>query len=556
MLVAAFVGVLGDVAPGAARAGVEAAGRRLVHRGTVSVVPWRDGFVAVAVGSEAATPSSAAPGDEVAAGSAAEGGARVSVRVPAPGIVELAADALGRRTLHATALGRALCFSSELGALAVLRRALGGDVTLDPRAVRRLYALSFVPAPCTPFRELLTVPAGHRITWMPAAGFAAPAQVFELGTTRNEPDEARDVAALEAALATVAAGARSLAGGRVGVLLSSGLDSALVGRALGRVAPGALALTIDLEEGSELGPARAIASSLGLAHASVPVTGADAAALLDTTVRALDVPVGDPVVLPFVAAARAARERGLSVLWTGEGGDQLFAGWSTKPMLAWARYAEPDDDPAPPFLRTFHKLAEIEDEALGPALRDPADAPLTDDLRPHLERATERHDRFFSALCEANLALKGAGNILPRIDRALASSGVVAESPLLHPDFVRVAFAVDPTQKQRGNVEKWIVRRMLAGSLPPEVVDLPKRGMRVPVRAWLDGPLAELTRDALSSRAFRERGHVTASFAEALLADAIEAPDLRRRRRDEWLWMVLFVELWMREHVDGQGATS
>ena len=50
-------------------------------------------------------------------------------------------------------------------------------------------------------------------------------------------------------------------------------------------------------------------------------------------------------------------------------------------MLAWARYAAPDEDPAPAYLRTFHKLGEIEREALGPALFEPGDPPLEDDLR-------------------------------------------------------------------------------------------------------------------------------------------------------------------------------
>jgi asparagine synthase (glutamine-hydrolysing) len=220
-------------------------------------------------------------------------------------------------------------------------------------------------------------------------------------------------------------------------------------------------------------------------------------------------------------------------------------------MLAWARYARPDDDPAQPYVHTFHKLADVESEALGPRFHDllRTDSSVADDVRPYLAgpRAL-RHASFLHRLCEANLWLKGAGNILPRIDLAMGSAGLEAVSPLLDEALVRRTFLLAPSQKQRGIIEKWVLRHALRSRLPATILDLPKRGMKVPLRPWFEGKLGKVAKDVLLSRTARQRGLLSPDFVKKVIADDIRAPDLRRRRRDEWLWMALIAELWMQQH--------
>lgn len=474
---------------------------------------------------------------------AGAGTAAVVLEGTADGAI-LRADTLGRRTLHCAALGEdGLLVATTIEPIVAALRALGRPTPIDPLAVRRFFTYSYVPAPFTAFAGVVTVPPGHEARFTVGRGLGAFTRCYDVPASRGNAKPADDQAAdaLCATLVEVVRDEHARRGGQAaGILLSGGLDSAFVAWAA-RELPGARACTLDFEEDSEADAAGAIAAALGLPHDRVRVTGRDALAALQGAARALDTPIGDPVVVPFFHLGARCDVR---TLLTGEGGDQLFAGWATKPMLSWARYASPDDDIAEAYAQTFHKLHDVRHEAFGPALRelpfDPAD-----ELRPFLaDGRAARHDGFFHLLCDANLWLKGAGNILPRIDRTLGAHGVDAVSPFLDPRFVEAAFAVAPTQKQRGSTEKWILRHALRDVLPPSILDLPKRGMRVPVSTWLAGDLSGYARDMLTSSKFRALGWLDETFVERLLTGEVRSPDLRRRRRDEWLWMALFAAVW------------
>jgi asparagine synthase (glutamine-hydrolysing) len=458
----------------------------------------------------------------------------------------LRGDALGRGTLHATRLGPStLLVATTLAPLVAALRAAGHPVCFDRAALRRFFTYSYVPAPFTAFEGVFTVPPAHETTFSSRGELGPFRRWYDVpptvGATWQGDDEA--ASSLRAILSEAMAVPPT---GREAVLLSGGLDSAFVAWAA-RSRPGLRALTLDFEEDSEADAAAGIAHTLGLPHERHLVRAAEAQAALLGAARALDTPIGDPVVVPFFHLAE--REQGrVDTLFNGEGGDQLFAGWATKPLLAWARYAGPDDRLEDAYVSTFHKLHDVRHEAFGPALRDVPFDPAGD-LAPFLsdERAA-RHDGFFHLLCDANLWLKGASNLLPRIDRCLGAHGIVAESPLLDPRFVAAAFAIAPRQKQRGTTEKWILRHALASELPPAILDLPKRGMRVPISTWLAGPLLGFAREMLTSSRFRARGWLDPAFVERLLAGEVRSPDLRKRRRDEWLWMALFAAVWAEAH--------
>lgn len=553
----ALVGVMGDVHPTLAESALTHATRSLAHRGEITRFDDATSRRWVAI---AGTVGEALVLRRVEGFAAGVGSStiRVEVHPSRDGTsARLVADALGRRSLFATSLGvGALAFSSEIGALVSLLRSLGVPLTIDLAAWRRYFSLSFMPSPRSPWREIRVVRAGTEITWKRGEGFGNERERFEVPVddpdrpVPTEEDDDRDADALlselDAACDALLREARSPA-----LLLSGGLDSAAIATSLGRMRPGATALTLDFEVESEASLAAQIAAHCGLRHERLPISVHDATLSIDRAVRAMTWPVADPVVVPFTMASRALANAGVDHVWNGEGGDQLFAGWATKPMLAWARYARPDDDPAQAYVHTFHKLADIESEALGPQFRDVlrTDTPVADDVRPYLigPRAL-RHASFLHRLCEANLWLKGAGNILPRIDLAMASSGLEAVSPLLDESLVRRSFLLAPVQKQRGITEKWVLRHGLRSRLPTEILDLPKRGMKVPLRPWFEGKMGKVAKDILLSRTARQRGLLSPEFVKKVIDDDIRAPDLRRRRRDEWLWMALVTEMWMRVH--------
>ena len=460
----------------------------------------------------------------------------------------LSADSTGRRTLFATtASAEWVAFANDLNALTLLLDLLGEKRTLNLAAWRKYLSLSFIPAPETPWDQTKTIEAGHTETWKKGRGFIEKRRHFSVCSADSYDDDEPITNELIDTMTRVSGDLKPPT--TPWLLLSGGLDSALVAVAL-KQTHGAHCLTIDFEEESEANIAASIAKHLGLEHQRISVNGAAVNACIDELTVHLDWPVGDPVVGPFFLMAQVASRHTRS-LWNGEGGDQLFAGWATKPMLSWARYASANDDPAPVYVQTFHKLADIEDEAFGPVLLDARNSiePVADSVRSYLVAPeSQRHSSFFQQLCEANLWLKGAGNILPRIDRMCRAAGVASVSPLVDERVVQLAFRVAPTQKQRGITEKWVMRNALRKYLPESILDLPKRGMKVPLKLWFTQALGERAHDVLLSKTFRQRGHFSPIFCDKLLQDDVRAPDLRRRRRDEWLWLILMSELWLQTH--------
>ncbi|MFO0662288.1 MAG: asparagine synthetase B family protein, partial [Polyangiaceae bacterium] len=462
-----MLGLVGDVHPELASRAIALASMTMSARGAVTQHESRDEQWWVAITNERLSPSdSVASPISFGAGPNDSLGSRVEVEDHAK-VVSLHADALGRRMLFVTSLGTtALAFSSELRPLVSLLKSLGVTLTLDLEAWRRYFSLSFMPAPRSPWREIRTVRAGTTLVWRANEGFTREQIAFDIPVdSPNETSTTHDDEAANDLLRLLDEASERLASRQEpALLLSGGLDSAAVATSLASVSPRATALTLDFELESEATLGSTIASHCGLRHERLFISVNDAVAALERTMASLMWPVADPVVVPFTIAAHYLAKQGIKQVWNGEGGDQLFAGWATKPMLNWVRYAKPGDDPAEAYVHTFHKLADIEREALGERFDTllASDDRVADDVRPYLTgpRAM-RHTSFLHRLCEANLWLKGAGNILPRIDQTMASAGLEAISPLLDEALVLRAFRLAPDQKQRGITEKWILRHGL-----------------------------------------------------------------------------------------------
>jgi asparagine synthase (glutamine-hydrolysing) len=108
---------------------------------------------------------------------------------------------------------------------------------------------------------------------------------------------------------------------------------------------------------------------------------------------------------------------------------------------------------------------------------------------------------------------------------------------------VRAAFTVPPWQKQEGTAEKLVLRTIARRWLPPACVDRPKRGMSLPMEAFLRGALGDLARDTLTERAVRDRGIFRWEYVEPLLRLSPQASDAARSRSPAKLWLLLVTEL-------------
>ncbi len=231
----------------------------------------------------------------------------------------------------------------------------------------------------------------------------------------------------------------------------------------------------------------------------------------------------------------------------GEGGDPLFGGPKNLPMLLAHWYATQDDPRfrEAQYLATWRRAGEEIVSLLRPEVL--AEIDLERDLdgvvRPYF--TVERPPHFLNKLMVANMRLKGAHLILPKVDRMLGAYGLVPLSPLFDQDVLRMSLEMPPTAKLNSGVEKWILKQAYRDVLPADIIDRPKSGMRVPVRWWFQGELKRLARDLLSPRAVRAGG----VFREDRVREIRRYQTGRDGLR---LWMLVTFELWRRMVVDGE----
>ncbi len=438
-----------------------------------------------------------------------------------------APDPFGVRPLYALRAGGRTHTAADPRAL---RRLPGASRAVDPAARHGYICFSHPPEPLTLFSGITRVET-------PAPWRESPVPVDEDAAVRRLRDLLR--ASTERMLGTER---------DVGVFLSGGLDSSLVAALL--VEAGARVHLFSLDFGApwdeELAQARALASHLGRPLHAVRARPRDVRRALEPTARALHQPYGDPVTVPLYLLGEAARDH-VGTVFNGEGGDQLFGGWANKPMIAAETYGGAGYDREAAYLATYHRFHGLEDRLLTPGARSilgRADAGAF--LRPAL--GAPHLPTLLHRLRAANLRLKGAQNIAPRMTQLAEAHGLAVRAPFFDRDLAEWTFTLPPEFFLRGATEKHLLKRAAEGLLPPEVIDRPKRGMGVPATEWLLGWLSPVRWEAarrLSKRRLKRDGWFDAAYVTALRRGADDPAETRRRRLGERLWALLMLHAWI-----------
>jgi asparagine synthase (glutamine-hydrolysing) len=275
--------------------------------------------------------------------------------------------------------------------------------------------------------------------------------------------------------------------------------------------------------------ARRAAESVGAEHIEIEFKEADFWHLLPEVAAAVDDPAADYAILPSWKLARAAREAGLKVILSGEGGDELFAGYGRyrsimRPWWAGGRMLRARGN--------FDGLGLVRGELTG--WRDgmvAADATAASGGRTRLQvaQATDCADWL-------------PNDLLTKLDRCLMGSGIEGRTPFLDPVVAEFAFRLPDDLKIREGMGKWLLRRWLQGRMPVADAMARKKGFTVPVADWLKKRGAML--GPLVAR--------QAGIRELCLPDAVEAlyATLDGKRQGFAAWSLLFYALWHRAHIE------
>jgi asparagine synthase (glutamine-hydrolysing) len=483
------------------------------------------------------------------------------------GALILARDRMGEKPLYWTVADGWLVFGSEMTAV-LAHPAISQE--LDPAGLSRYLAFDFVPAPHTIVRDVAKLPPGHRLIALD--GQIRVERYWEIPFVEVPPVDDDAWCGEIRRRFDDAVRARLVSDVPLGCFLSGGVDSTAVVATAARFRSGLRTFSIGFDDRAydERGFARRVAGRLGTIHEELLMSAADAVDVVPRLGELLDEPIADMSFVPLYLLSAAAR-KDVTVALTGDGGDELFAGYPTMAAEWWhAAFAG------------LPRLARRLFRALGPRLPDgiasfreflaALDYPeaarnqaLLGGLAPERHRALlSREARAalgdFDAYGDLHAALAPcasddpisrlifrycklylAGQNLMNADRASMAVGLELRAPFLDHTFVEFLGRVPPRLKLRGvrNL-KWLLKRALADRLPPETLARGKHGFDVPFGAWFRGPLATLLRDVLSPGRLRAVGLFDVAAVERLVTEHLEG----RRDHPRVLWALLTFELW------------
>jgi len=511
----------------------------------------------------------------------------------------LARDHFGVKPLYYTQVANGLAFASEIKALLEVPEIAA---ELDEQSLHQYLTFLWVPDPATMFRRIFKLPAGHFGLWkkgelkiqqywdlkFPAAGFAYP---------RKEADLAEEIRTRFAASVE----SQMVSDVPIAAFLSAGLDSSAIVAMMARARPDPVrTYTITFPSKYRVGeatlddpavPSR-LAREYGCDHHEI-VVEPDVASLLPTLTWHMDEPTADPAIITAYLVCREARKQA-TVLLSGVGGDELFAGYRKHYAHTWAQayswlpaglrraFIERGILALPGLRGTFLKghvrlAKKMARSASLPALDrflmnctylDEAQkselysSALRDTLTPR--DPAEQHRNLFAGMQHADflnqMLYLDSKVFMPSLnltynDKMSMASSVEVRVPFLDHTLAQfVAENVPPGLKLKGWLRpttKYIFRRAMAGTLPAEVLRQPKAGFFAPVDYWLAGELRPLVDDLLSESQISRRGLFRPESVRRFVEE-------HRRGQHDWsmqIWQFLTLETWMRVFLDGESKS-
>ncbi len=481
----------------------------------------------------------------------------------------LVRDRLGKKPLYYAVLPDGLYFGSELKCLL----AAGLPREIDEEALRLYFLLTHIPDPYTAFRAARKLEPGCWLSY-DAEGMLRTGRYWKYPPlTEQVPglSEAEACARLRE-LFDESVRLRLIADVPLGAFLSGGIDSGLVVASMALQSPEPVkTFSIGFEEAefNELPYASLVARKYATDHHEL-IVRPDSIALTQRLVRHFDEPFADSSAIPTYLVSEFAR-RYVTVALSGDGGDELFAGYDSfriiekarrydllpplaRNFLAWITERLPYSAYGKNFLYAISRPTGLEryfqtnyaphylrSQLLEPKWMLPADgAYLTRvfaDRVPAEAASTLSQALHFEATCQL------AGDMLVKVDRMSMAASLEVRCPMLDHKLAEFAATIPNGWKLRHGSGKYILLRALGDRLPPPLLDRKKMGFAIPLSKWLNGPLREMVRDLILGPRFLARGIVSPAFVRQMLGEH----ETGRRDNHTWLWSLLVLALWLEE---------
>lgn len=479
----------------------------------------------------------------------------------------LARDRLGEKPLFITQDSEKVLFASTTNAILAYDQK---PRAINPDAIVCYLAHSFIPATHTVWRGICVFPPAHY-------GVIERGQLslHRYWSFPNEQPRRVSVSAAEQEIERTLDDSvhRCLdADVPVGVFLSGGVDSSLIAALAIRHHPRMHSFSVGFEEAawSELRFARKVANHLGLEHHEAVVRPRDVLAILPRLVWDYGQPFGDASAVPTYIVSRLARQQ-VKVCLSGDGGDESFGGyWRIQSGIYAARYAAivPEQirrNMVPSIagslgavgrrLTALNTLSlskagsgytnsqswhQMLGDVAGPALRSGL---LHDHVACRVGQAPEHESlTVMQRLLFDDFQVQLPDAYLTKVDVASMAASLEVRAPLLDVAVIEAAWCLPDRMKLHWGTRKWLLKRIAARLVPPEVIYRPKMGFGMPLAKWFHSDLGFALERLLKESVAEREGWIQSACALRQLKDHCDGKSDNHTR----LWLILWLEIWFR----------
>jgi asparagine synthase (glutamine-hydrolysing) len=496
------------------------------------------------------------------------------------GNLVLARDPFGIKPLYYLPRGSGVVFASELKALVA---AVGSELRVEPGGLIASMLYYWLPEQRCAIDRARKLPGGSWAMLSPD-GACTVRQYWNIVDVAAEAEAGTPADLVQVIEESVAA--HLVADVPISSFLSGGLDSSIV-TVLAHQADAAIdAYTIRFrpeDQRLEAMPddavyARKVADRYGIDLHQIEISP-DIVDLLPRMVDVLDEPIGDPAAINTLLMCEAARARGVKVVLSGMGADELFGGYRKHlACLLAAKYGRlpaslrhnfigPAVDRLPVaaaghglrharWAKRFLTFAELPEEPRfrrSYTLYDSAGliSLLSPDLAGYVTEIFAEHRAVYNdnsladvvnRMCLADSRMFLPGLNLAYTDRASMATSVEVRVPFVDPVVAQAAFSIPGSAKIRRRQGKVALKHAAESWLPREIVHRPKASFSAPLRAWVQRDLREVIQDVLVGGELVASGMIRRNALMQLIAD----DQAGREDRSKQIWQLLTLELWYR----------
>ncbi|MCE7994808.1 MAG: asparagine synthase (glutamine-hydrolyzing) [Roseivirga sp.] len=493
----------------------------------------------------------------------------------------IARDRQGIKPLYYYLKEDQIIFASEIKAI------FGSDGYSPAPDMQALYTpVHYQAGPYTGFTDILKLPAASYLE-LETGQVAQIKKYWQLEVTENETDEHKALEELDALL-NDAVSLNLVSDRPVGIMLSGGLDSSLLAALMQKKKSDALtSFTIkfsqaDLKRQGNVDDsyyAKKMADEFGFDHSEITIQP-DVVDLLPKLIYHLDEPVADPAMINTYLISKAAKERGISVLLTGMGADEVFGGYRSyqacikadtyqrfipgflRPSVQRMVAQLPENNSKRNFkyirwikrfieiasLNQFERQLFVKNSTLNQEAFQQyfVDAPTVEKSH-YYQLSKNQFDTnpdasYITKMCYSDTLNYMCDHNLNYCDKSMMAASVEGRPTLIDHRLIEFMFRQTPAHRIKNNEQKYLLKKASEKYIPKEIIYRPKAPFSAPMRGWLKNELREMVRDVLSFQSLKDRGIYNPKYVQQL----IERNENGIEDNSQLIWRLMVNETWFR----------